>query len=178
MKFLLLNDYDVPGYNLKIGGGMTIRTSDASGETSSTDEVDKGTKGKKLTVSLSIRFADEADLKRLIRVSEAKVNGARKIYTITNKTANTVGIRQVRFAESFNWPENGTLRQWDVSFTLKEYLSNPERVEQREEKPAPVAQTSEGKATEEERPAETAEAVAEPQTGFEKFLHLVDQALA
>ena len=99
MKFLLLNDYDVPGYNLKIGGGMTIRTSDASGETSSTDEVDKGTKGKKLTVSLSIRFADEADLKRLIRVSEAKVNGARKIYTITNKTANTVGIRQVRFAE-------------------------------------------------------------------------------
>ncbi|MBI9080465.1 MAG: DNA-binding protein [Pseudodesulfovibrio sp.] len=178
MSFMRLNDFNVPGYALKVGGSMDIRTSDASGETSSTDEVDKGTKGKSLAVSLSIKFKDEADLKKLIRVSEAKTKGTRVIYTVTNRTANVAGIRQARFAEQVSFQEMDGLRAWSVSFTLKEYLSNPERVEQREEKPAPVAQTSEGTATEEVRPAETAKAVEEAVTGFAKILKALDEALA
>lgn len=178
MNLLRLDDYNVPGHELKIGGGMDIRAADASGETSSTDEVDKGTKGKKLSVFLIIKFSDEADLRRLTRVAEAKVNGARKVYTITNLTANAMGIRQVRFAENFNAQEKDGLRAWDVSFTLKEYLSNPERVEQREQKTASVTQTNDGTTTEETRAAETAEAVNEPVTGIEKILKVIDEALA
>lgn len=178
MNLLRLNAYNVPGHDLKIGGGMDIKAADASGETSSTDEVDKGTKGKKLSVSLVIKFTDESDLRRLTRIAEAKTNGERTVYTITNLTANAMGIRQVRFAENFNVQEKDGLRAWDVSFTLKEYLSNPERVEQREEKTESVAQTSDGTTTEETREAETAEAVEEAVTGIAKVLQLIDKALA
>ncbi|BCS89954.1 hypothetical protein PSDVSF_31960 [Pseudodesulfovibrio sediminis] len=158
---------------------MDIRASDASGETSSTDEVDKGTKAKKLPVSLVIPFTNETDLKQLIRVAEAKKNGTRKVYTITNRTANVAGIRQVRFAEGFSWQEKDGLHAWDVSFTLKEYLSNPERVEQRETKSASVVQTSQGKATDEiTEVAGTAEAIAEPLTGLERILKFMDDFLA
>ncbi|WP_419787301.1 DNA-binding protein [Pseudodesulfovibrio sp.] len=178
MNLLRLNDYNVPGHQLIIGGSMPIKAADASGETSSTDEVDKGTKAKKLTVSLVIKFQDMADLKQLTRVAEAKTNGERKVYTITNSTANAMGIRQVRFAENFSAQEKDGLRAWDVSFTLKEYLSNPERVEQREKKPEPVAQTSDGTTTKENKPAETAQAVEEPATFIEKVLKVIDEALA
>lgn len=176
-SILRLGDYNVPGYSLNVTGNMDIRTSDASGETSSTDEVDKGTKGKTLTVALNILFSREADLRGLIRVAEAKDNGSRRIYTIANATANAAGIRQVRFAERVTWQEQEGLRAWAVSFTLREYLSNPERVEQREEKTATVAQTSDGTATESERPAETAATVEQPATGLERLLQRVDDFL-
>ena len=127
-------------------------------------------------MSLVIKFKNESDLKRLTRIAEAKVNGARKVNTITNLTANAMGIRQVRFAENFNAQEKDGLHAWDVSFTLKEYLSNPERVEQREKKTESTAQTSDGTATEETR--ETAEAVEVPLTGIEKLLRILDKALA
>jgi hypothetical protein len=157
---------------------MDIKASDASGETSSTDEVDKGTKAKKLSVALSIPFKDIDALRELSRVSEAKDNGSRKIYTVANDTANALGVRQVRFAENISFQEKDGLRAWDVSFTLKEYLSIPERVEQREEKTEAVAQTSEGTATETTDDAETASATEEPLTGFEKVLAALDEALA
>ncbi|MCJ2164668.1 MULTISPECIES: DNA-binding protein [unclassified Pseudodesulfovibrio] len=176
MSFMRLNDYNVPGYGMVVGVSMDIKASDASGETSGTDEVDKGTKAKKVSVSLSIRFADENHLRQLSRVSEAKSNGSRKIYTLTNRTANAVGVRQVRFAENITFQEKDGLQAWDVSFTLKEYLSVPERVEKREKKPEAVAQTSEGTAT--ETTAQTAEAVEEPKSMFENVLASIDKALA
>ena len=177
-NFLRLGDYNVPGYGMVIGASMDIKASDASGETSGTDEVDKGTKAKKLSVSLSILFENIDDLRSLARVSEAKDNGTRRIYTITNRTANALGVRQVRFAENISFQEKDGLRAWDVSFTLKEYLSVPERVEQREKKAKPVAQTSVGTATDATADAQTATAAEKPLTGFEKILDIIDKALA
>lgn len=178
MSLLRLGNYNVPGHELKVGSNMPFKTADASGETNSTDEFDKGTKAKVLSVSLVIKFTDKDDLKRLTRVAEAKTNGERTVYTIANQTANAMGIRQVRFAENFSATEKDGLRAWDVSFSLKEYHSNPERVEQREKKPEAVAQTNDGTATEETRPAETAEATQEPVTGIEKVLKTIDGMLA
>lgn len=141
---MILSGYKVPGFGLRVRASMDIRTGDISGETSGTDEVDKGTKGKSLTVSLSIPFTKPADLRQLIRVSEAKDDGERRIYTITDTTANLGGVRQVRFAERVGWEEKDGLRAWDVSFTLREYLSNPEREEQRDPKPKAAAQVNDG----------------------------------
>lgn len=171
-----LNEFNVPGYNLKVGGAMDIRAKDVSGETSSTDEVDTGTKGKSLTVSLSIKFRDIADLRRLMRVAEAKDNGSRRIYTIANETANAAGIRQVRFSERISFTEQDGLRAWDVSFTLREYLSNPERREMREDTPEAVQQTSDGRETE-QRPAETAEAATDALTALAKTIRQLDEDL-
>lgn len=89
MMFLRLDDYTVPGFGLRVSGAFQLKKVDASGETSSTTKADKGTKGKTLTVTTQIRYQDEADLRELIRISEAKGSGeSGKVYTITNTTAN------------------------------------------------------------------------------------------
>jgi hypothetical protein len=127
-----LDDFRIPGKNLNVKGNLEIRTEDIAGETSGTDSVEKGTKPKVLRVSVSIPFKTPLDLTAMVKAAEAvSASGERKIYTITNLTANAAGIRQVRFFEQFNWEEADALRMWNVSFSLKEYLSNPERVESR-----------------------------------------------
>ena len=96
-------------------------------------KADKGTKGKTLTVTTQIRYQDEADLRELIRISEAKGPGeSGKVYTITNTTANAAGIRQVIFADRVSWDEQEGRRCWNVSFTLAEHKSVPERAEARQ----------------------------------------------
>lgn len=129
---LLLNDFRVPGQQLKVAGSMELRSEDIAGETSGTDRAEKGIKPKVLRVSCIIPFADASDLRQLIQVAEAKENGEQVIYTITHPTANVVGVRQVVFVESFAWPEDESLQCWNVSFALQEHLSNPERLEQRQ----------------------------------------------
>ena len=172
--FLRLGDFNVPGYGLSVTGDLEIRTEDLSGETSATDSAEKGVKPKALTVSLSIRFADEQDLRDLIRVAEAKnSDGSMKIYTVTNRTANAAGVRQVRFTDHVRWQEQDGLQAWSVSFTLREYLSVPERVEQREAQASTEAQASEGKVV----AGSTAEQVQEPQTNFERLLSVADKVL-
>ena len=128
-----LDDFRIPGKNLRVTGGLELRTEDIAGESCATDSVDKGTKPKTLRVSVDIPFCSQGDLMNLIKKAEAKdSDGEREIYTITHRTANSAGIRQVRFFESFDWREAGQLLMWQVSFTLQEYLSNPERTENRE----------------------------------------------
>ena len=129
---LLLNDFRIPGKQLKVAGSMELRSEDIAGETSGTDRAEKGIKPKVLRFSCIIPFTDSSDLRKLIRVAEAKENDEQVIYTITHPTANVVGVRQVAFIESFAWPENETLQCWNVSFALQEHLSNPERLEKRQ----------------------------------------------
>jgi hypothetical protein len=180
-EFLQLNDFNVPGYNLTVSGELEIRTEDLSGETSSTSRVEKGVKPKRLSVSTNIKFKDKNDLTRLIAVLEARgKHGEGQVYNITNRDANVAGIKQVRVTDRVSWKPISGLRAWNVTFTLREYLSVPEKVEQREKKPEKVAQKSEGKPVEpkkEEQPVQTAEATKEPQTIFEQILHGVDRML-
>lgn len=167
---LRLGDFNVPGYGLVVIGDLEIRTEDLSGETSGSDLVTKGTKPKTLTVSLNIRFDDGQGLKDLVRVAEARESGGDlMVYTIVNRTANAAGIRQVQFTEHVRWAEQENTRAWSVSFTLREYLSVPERVEQREEAAQTVSQTSTGQAV--------ADMAGETATNFKKLLSVVDEAL-
>lgn len=131
---MLINDFRIPGKNLKVRGSLELRTEDIAGETCATDAVDKGIKPKVLRVSIDIPFTSPDALKNLIKRAEAKdENGDRVVYTVTHRSATSAGIRQVRFTDHFNWNESRRSLMWDVSFTLSEYLSNPERAENREE---------------------------------------------
>ncbi len=131
---MLLDDFRIPGNNLKVRGSLELRTEDIAGETCGTDSVDKGIKPKLLRVSVEIPFTSHNDLLNLVKTAEAKdENGDRVIYTIAHRSATSAGIRQVRFTDHLNWNESRTLLLWAVSFTLQEYLSNPERAENREE---------------------------------------------
>ena len=177
--YLRLGSFNVPGYGLQVTGDLEIRTEDLSGETSGSDLVSKGVKPKTLTVSLNIRFENEKDLRSLVRVAEARgSNGSLTVYTIVNRTANAAGMRQVQFTDHVRWAEQEGVRAWSVSFTLREYLSVPERVEQREKSPATVSQTSAAQSLNDA--AETtgaAEPTGQMLTNFEKLLALVDKAL-
>jgi hypothetical protein len=130
---MLIDNFRIPGKNLRVSGALELRTEDIAGESCSTDSVDKGIKPKTLRVSVDILFSAKEDLLNLIKKAESKDSeGERQIYTITHRTANSAGIRQVRFFEHFDWREARGLLMWHVSFTLQEYLSNPERSENRE----------------------------------------------
>jgi hypothetical protein len=140
---MLLDNYKIPGNDLKVRGTLELRTEDIAGETSGSDSVEKGTKPKILNVSVKIPYVMSEDLSDLIAVVQATEGDSRKIYTITDKTANAAGVRQVQFAENFGWQEHDSMRQWDVSFTLREYLSNPERAEKRKESAVPDSSNTE-----------------------------------
>lgn len=127
-----LDDYRIPGSQIQVNGDLELKTEDIAGETSGTESVEKGIKPKVLRVSLIIRFQDQNDLNALIKKAESLTDaGERVIYTITHRTANAAGVRQVRFFDHLTWNEDGNLQLWKVSFSLKEYMSNPERVENR-----------------------------------------------
>ncbi|MGL1932167.1 MAG: hypothetical protein OCC45_10450 [Desulfotalea sp.] len=130
---LLLNEFRVPGHNLKVTGSMAFRAEDIAGETSGTERAEKGISPKVLRVSLAIPFNKPDALRDLIKTAEAKDDkGEGVIYMITHPTANVAGVRQVVFSENISWPEAESLQQWEISFALQEHLSNPERAEKRQ----------------------------------------------
>ncbi|GAB6177972.1 hypothetical protein JCM16814_28630 [Desulfobaculum senezii] len=145
---LRLDDFTVPGYGLRVSGDLEIKTADLSGETSGTATAEKGVKPKKLRVSCTVPFAESHALRGLIRIAEAKdEDGTLHIYTVANLTANAAGVRQAQFCDHVQWQEVDGLAAWSVSFTLREHMSVPERVETRQKpKQKTVEQQSEGKA--------------------------------
>lgn len=73
-------------------------------------------------------------------MAEATEAGARVIYRISNITAETIGIKQVRFSSKIEAVEQETTRQWMVTFTLAEYRSVPQKVEERTAEPTALEQ--------------------------------------
>lgn len=165
--YLRLNDYAVPGHGLMVGAGFELKRADISGDSSTTAKASEGTKAKKFSVVTFIDYADEGALKGLVRVAQAEDEGRARIYTITNPTANSLGVRQVFFSGQFKVDEQESLRHWKVSFTLSEHNSVPEMLENRKLDPDEHLQPA---------PGEAVEADAEL-TGFEKLLREVDKAL-
>ncbi|MCW3171205.1 baseplate complex protein [Shewanella subflava] len=118
--------------SLRITASQELATEDASGQSSSTDAAETGIKAKMLAVSGFIPFMDEPQLTNLFKMAEATEGGARTTYRISNKTASALGIKQVKFASKIEAVEQQTTRQWSVSFTLQEYRSVPQKVEERQ----------------------------------------------
>lgn len=171
--FLRLGSYNVPGYGLKVNGGMEIHEEDLSGETSGTDTAHKGIKPKTLSVSLNINFRDESKLQELISVLEAKDStGEMQVYTIANLTANAGGITQVKCCESVEWSEQDDKRAWSVTFKLREHLSVSEKVEQRQKGVAAVVEKEQGQTTGQVQPTQKTD------TSFKKVLDQIDKAVS
>lgn len=178
---LLLDGEQVRGKGLKITANLRIESDDLSGQTSNSDAAHKGFKAKTLTVSLLIRFADQAQLRSLMRLAEATESGGqRKTYRIVNDTASAFGMRQVQFSDGVSAREDDTLAAWRVQFTLTEKLSNPERVEKRRAANPVTAQSAPGQAVTGSTTGNDAAGTAEPAeelTGFEATLKKLDDYL-
>ena len=142
--FLLLDDYTVPGFGLTASLTLPIKDEDASGDSSSTSKAEKGKKGKKLEVKTKIRFKDEDKLTEFMALAEAMSQGDGKLFTITNRVANAGGMRQGRFSGDVKIDPQEGLAMWELSFSLGEHKSVPERAEDREATPAVSAQQNNG----------------------------------
>ncbi|MGI2107847.1 adenine glycosylase [Shewanella frigidimarina] len=127
-----LNSLNIALKSLRITASQELATEDASGQSSSTDTAETGIKAKMLAVSGFIPFTNQDALTNVFELAEATEAGARVIYRISNKTAEALGVKQVRFASKIEAVEQQTTRQWSVSFTLQEYRSVPQKVEERQ----------------------------------------------
>lgn len=129
---IYLNRVKVPGYDQKVAVQLNLAGEDMSGQGSYTPQAETGDKPKEVSVSLQIKFVDEADLSSLVALAESKnTNDERTIYNILNNTANAMNIRQVRFQGSVNVREDESLQLWSISFSLIEYRSVPEKKQAR-----------------------------------------------
>jgi hypothetical protein len=140
-------NYTVPGKNLKVSGSFAMVRKDLGGFTSGTDFSSGGVKPKRLNVALDLPYAQEDDMKQLTAIATAVDSDGDPInYDIVDRTARAMLIRQVHFQDNFRVAEHDTLEAWSVSFTLEEWRSIPELVEQRQEPKEGQAATVNGEA--------------------------------
>lgn len=141
----MLDDYEVPQKEIKVSMSMRIDSESLNGQSSGTSTAHKGFKPKVFNVSLLIPYAEPNSLSRLIAVAEAKQpSGALKVYDITDELANAVKVRRVQFTEEFFVRDMDQLRAWSVQFSLQDYQSVPEKVEQRQSVGKAQTQTATG----------------------------------
>ncbi|MEN3159597.1 adenine glycosylase [Alkalimonas sp. NCh-2] len=172
---LTLNAIAIALKGIRITASQDLATEDASGQSSSTDTAETGIKAKMLTVTGFLPFADQQMLTDLFKMAEATDGGARETYRIANKTAETLGIKQVKFSSKIEAVEQEATRQWNVSFTLAEVRSVPQKKEERETLVTAAQQGGTGEAAEDaESPPETEVQL----TGLLGFLKAIDNRLA
>ncbi|SMF94442.1 hypothetical protein SAMN02949497_1757 [Methylomagnum ishizawai] len=134
---LWLDGKKIQGHGLRVSAALPLASEDMSGNSSATPKAETGDKGKSLSVSLQIRYQDATWLSDLIALAEGKDgNQERRMFAVQNRTAQAMGIKQVKFDGNLDVKEADRLRAWEVSFTLAEYRSTPEKVEERNPKAA------------------------------------------
>ena len=173
---LTLNGTKVPGHNLKVRANFRIESKELSGQSSASDRSEEGIKPMTLTVTLEISYKHSDDLTRLLSLARANDdNGRMTVYRIVNIIAEACKIREVTFTDNFTATEHATLNIWQISFTLAEHRTVPEKTEQRQPQPTAVEQNA-GDAVATTKPPPTND--EEEFTGFAAVLKSVDDALA
>jgi hypothetical protein len=118
--------------NPSISAEYDLPEEDQSGQSSSTNSSEKGIKPKKLNINGLIEYSTPDRLSRLIELSYQTENGgAKKLYRVANATANVINLREAVFSGKVSVSPHSTLLAWQVSFTLSERKSVPEKREAR-----------------------------------------------
>lgn len=128
---MIIGTYKVRGHELLVSASLQLPSEDISGKSDSTERQDKGRKAKQLDISLLIPYKKPEWLQSLLQLAEATTDGDRVIYDIVDHTADTLRIKQASFKDNLSIQGHGTLKAWNVSFTLSEHISTAERVEKR-----------------------------------------------
>ncbi|MGA7588697.1 MAG: hypothetical protein WCB03_22095 [Rouxiella badensis] len=122
---------DGEGINMKnmlVSPSMQFQEKDQSGQTSSTATAEQGIKAKELRVSGLVTFDDQAILQRLFQLASATAaSGALKTYRIANETATAINFREGTFTGQIDATPQTDRLAWQVTFTLREKNSVPEK---------------------------------------------------
>jgi hypothetical protein len=162
--------------NPSISAEYDLPEEDQSGQSSSTNSSEKGIKPKKLNINGLIEYSTPDRLSRLIELSyQTEKGGAKKLYRVANATANVINLREAVFSGKVSVSPHSTLLAWQVSFTLSERKSVPEKREVRAQQRAVENGDESVGAIIEEVPAEQDE---NAQTGkVEQILGVFNDAL-
>ncbi len=114
--------------NMLVSPSMQFQEKDQSGQTSSTANSEQGIKAKELRVSGLITFDDQPVLQRLFQIASATdASGALKTYRVANATAAAINFREATFTGQIDAVPQEDRLAWQVSFTLREKGSVPEK---------------------------------------------------
>lgn len=129
---LALNGEGIPLKNMRVTLTMQFQDKEQSGQTSSTARAEQGTKGKELRVSGEVPFKTPEVLKRIFELASATGDdGQREKYRVAHDAARAVGFREATFTGSLDAPQQEGRMSWLVTFTLTEFISVPEKREER-----------------------------------------------
>ena len=125
---LALDGEGIAMQNMLVSPSMQFQEKDQSGQTSSTANAEQGIKAKELRVSGLVTFEDEAVLQRLFQLASAtEASGALKKYRVANATATAINLREATFTGQIDAVPQEDRLAWQVSFTLREKGSVPEK---------------------------------------------------
>lgn len=134
---LALNGEPIRMINITVSPSIKFKDKDQSGQTSSTDTAEQGTKAKEIKVEGMIPYTDAAQLTRLFELAEGTgKGGTRQRYRVANPTAKAIKLRLAMFAGDLEAKEQKNLMAWSISFTLREQNSVSEKKEERAKTPA------------------------------------------
>ncbi|MCW6546991.1 hypothetical protein NE897_15075 [Yersinia ruckeri] len=129
---LALDGEAIPLKGLTVTPTMQFQEKDQSGQTSSTATAEQGIKAKELRISGLVPFSTPEVLTRIFALAEAKgAGGGLKRYRVANQVAQAINFRQATFTGAIDAPKQDGKMAWLVTFTLKEFMSVPEKKEAR-----------------------------------------------
>lgn len=171
--------FEIKLKELEVRLTLDLPNKDASGTGSSTATLNGGVKAKKLTVNGTLPGEDSTHLTDLIRIAEAMDDaGNRQVYTISDKTADTVDIREVYFTERFDVRKRDNLNAWQINFSLLEYTSVAEKKEARQTENTQATATTDTAAGTPVESTNTAEQQDEEHGLLWNTMKYIDNALA
>jgi len=125
---LALDGEGIAIQKMLVSPSMQFQEKDQSGQTSSTANAEQGIKAKELRVSGLITFDNQTVLQRLFQIASAtESSGALKTYRIANETATAINFREGTFTGQIDATPQEDILAWQVSFTLREKGSVPEK---------------------------------------------------
>ena len=176
---LVLDQTPINGHEQRITCSQEMPDKDLSGDSSSSAVAEGGFKPTKISVSIKIKFENPEDLRALVNLSrDLSEDGSRKIYQILNQTAQAYNIRQVRFTERVRAAELNDEQSWQVSFSLLEHNSVPERTEERQQAETPGTNSTPATASTPAEAEAEANTPTKNYTGFEKTLKYLNDQLS
>lgn len=132
VALLALDGEGIRMKNMLVSPSMQFQEKDQSGQTSSTANAEQGIKAKELRVSGLITFDEQPVLQRLFQLASAtESSGALKKYRVANETAAAINFREATFTGTIEATPQEDRLAWQVSFTLREKVSVPEKREAR-----------------------------------------------
>ncbi|HEO9045967.1 TPA: hypothetical protein QIF36_004174 [Enterobacter kobei] len=170
---LALSGRPLPLKNLEISVSMRLQDEDKSGQASGTASAQQGTKAKELQVKGIIPWEDEALLTQLYQMAEAEdSSGKRQRWRVNHPLATAIKMREATFSGDVSASKAGSLWAWQVSFTLREYISVAEKKAEARagaDSAGAVSQTAQGTSGASEAP--------EQLNAFEKVLKKINDTI-